>query len=153
MSKTIDNLVETSNNLASIIVNDGSIIIKCLTRSSVENSKNELSNLISNIFKGKGFQVELSGGYPGWEPNMNSDILSVAVNCYKKLNNQQPKVNVIHAGLECGIIGSHYPKMEMISFGPTILGAHSPDEKACISSTNKFWNFLIEILKNIPKKN
>jgi dipeptidase D len=84
---------------------------------------------------------------------MNSDILSVAVNCYKKLNNQQPKVNVIHAGLECGIIGSHYPNMEMISFGPTILGAHSPDEKACISSTKKFWNFLIEILKNIPKKN
>ena len=153
MSKTIDNLVETSNNLASIIVSDGSIIIKCLTRSSVENSKNELSNLISNIFKNNGFQVELSGGYPGWEPNMNSDILSVAVNCYKKLNNQQPKVNVIHAGLECGIIGSHYPKMEMISFGPTILGAHSPDEKACISSTNKFWDFLIEILKNIPEKN
>ena len=153
MSKTIDNLVETSNNLASIVVSGGTIIIKCLTRSSVENSKNELSNLISNIFKNNDFQVELSGGYPGWEPNMNSDILSVAVNCYKKLNNQQPKVNVIHAGLECGIIGSHYPKMEMISFGPTILGAHSPDEKACISSTKKFWNFLIEILKNIPKKN
>ena len=153
MSKTIDNLVETSNNLASIVVSGGTIIIKCLTRSSVENSKNELSNLISNIFKNNDFQVELSGGYPGWEPNMNSDILSVAVNCYKKLNNQQPKVNVIHAGLECGIIGSHYPNMEMISFGPTILGAHSPDEKACISSTKKFWNFLIEILKNIPKKN
>ena len=153
MSKTIENLVETSNNLASIVVSGGTIIIKCLTRSSVENSKNELSNLISNIFKNNDFQVELSGGYPGWEPNMNSDILSVAVNCYKKLNNQQPKVNVIHAGLECGIIGSHYPNMEMISFGPTILGAHSPDEKACISSTKKFWNFLIEILKNIPKKN
>ena len=153
MSRTIDNLVETSNNLANIVVRDGSISIKCLTRSSVENSKSELSNLISNIFKNKGFEVKLSGGYPGWEPNMNSDILSVAINCYKKLNNESPKVNVIHAGLECGIIGSHYPNMEMISFGPTILGAHSPDEKACISSTKKFWNFLIEILKNIPKKN
>jgi len=76
----------------------------------------------------------------------------VAVKCYKNLNNESPKVNVIHAGLECGIIGSHYPNMEMISFGPTILGAHSPDEKASISSTKKFWNFLIEILKNIPHK-
>ena len=152
MSRTIDNLVETSNNLANIVVRDGSISIKCLTRSSVENSKNELSNLISNIFKNKGFEVKLSGGYPGWEPNMNSDILSVAINCYKKLNNESPKVNVIHAGLECGIIGSHYPNMEMISFGPTILGAHSPDEKASISSTKKFWSFLIEILKNIPKR-
>lgn len=152
MSKTIDNLVETSNNLASVLVRDGSIVIKCLTRSSVENSKNELSSMISNIFKNKGFEVELSGGYPGWEPNMNSEILSVAVNCYKKLYNESPKVNVIHAGLECGIIGSHYPNMEMISFGPTILGAHSPDEKASISSTKKFWSFLIEILKNIPKR-
>jgi len=152
MSKTIDNLVETSNNLASVLVRDGSIVIKCLTRSSVENSKNELSSMISNIFKNKSFEVELSGGYPGWEPNMNSEILSVAVNCYKKLYNESPKVNVIHAGLECGIIGSHYPNMEMISFGPTILGAHSPDEKASISSTKKFWSFLIEILKNIPKR-
>ena len=147
MSKTIDNLVETSNNLASVLVRDGSIVIKCLTRSSVENSKNELSSMISNIFKNKSFEVELSGGYPGWEPNMNSEIL-----CYKKLYNESPKVNVIHAGLECGIIGSHYPNMEMISFGPTILGAHSPDEKASISSTKKFWSFLIEILKNIPKR-
>ena len=153
MSKTIDNLVETSNNLASILVKDGSIEIKCLTRSSVENSKKELSDLISNIFKDKGFEIKLSGGYPGWEPNMNSEILSVAVNCYEKLNSESPKVNVIHAGLECGIIGSHYPKMEMISFGPTILGAHSPDEKASISSTKKFWKFFIEILKNIQKKN
>jgi len=152
MSKTIDNLVETSNNLANIVLRDGSISIKCLTRSSVENSKNELSNLISDIFKNEDFNVELSGGYPGWEPNVNSEILSVAVNCYKDLNNESPKVNVIHAGLECGIIGSHYPNMEMISFGPTILGAHSPDEKASISSTKKFWNFLIEILKNIPHK-
>ena len=152
MSKTIDNLVETSNNLASIIVKDGSIEIKCLTRSSIEKSKEELSDLISNIFKNKGFEIKLSGGYPGWEPNMNSEILDVAVNCYKKLNNEDPKVNVIHAGLECGIIGSHYPEMEMISFGPTILGAHSPDEKASISSTKKFWKFLTEILKNIPKK-
>ncbi len=152
MSKTIDNLVETSNNLANIVLKDGDVLIKCLTRSSVENSKNELSSLISNIFKNEDFNVKLSGGYPGWEPNVNSEILSVAVKCYKNLNNESPKVNVIHAGLECGIIGSHYPNMEMISFGPTILGAHSPDEKASISSTKKFWNFLIEILKNIPHK-
>ena len=152
MSKTIDNLVETSNNLASVFVKDGLIEIKCLTRSSVESSKKELSDLISKTFKDKGFNIKLSGGYPGWEPNMKSEILAVAVDCYKKLNDEDPKVNVIHAGLECGIIGSHYPKMEMISFGPTILGAHSPDEKASISSTKKFWRFFTEILNNIPRK-
>jgi dipeptidase D len=96
--------------------------------------------------------LKFSGNYPGWQPNPNSKILKVLVDVYKKLNNSEPNIAACHAGLECGIIGSHYPKLDMISFGPTIRGAHSPDERASISSTKKFWKFLIEILKNIPNK-
>ena len=152
MSENIDGLVETSNNLANIKLIEGKLKIQCLTRSSYENSKDKLSKIISNIFKNIGCDCKLSGGYPGWEPNLNSDTLKEAKDSYITLFSSQPKVNVIHAGLECGIIGSHYPEMDMISFGPTILGAHSPDEKASISSTQKFWRFFREILSNIPEK-
>ena len=153
MSKSIDNLVETSNNLANIKLNDGKLKIQCLTRSSSEDSKEKLSKIISKIFENINCQCIFSGGYPGWEPNINSLTLKEAKRSYLNLFSSDPKVNVIHAGLECGIIGSHYPKMDMISFGPTILGAHSPDEKASISSTKKFWNFFKEVLANIPERN
>ena len=153
MSKSIDNLVETSNNLANIKLNDGKLKIQCLTRSSSEDSKEKLSKIISNIFENISCKCIFSGGYQGWEPNINSLTLKEAKRSYLNLFSSDPKVNVIHAGLECGIIGSHYPKMDMISFGPTILGAHSPDEKASISSTKKFWNFFKEVLANIPKRN
>lgn len=153
MSKSIDNLVETSNNLANIKLNNGKLKIQCLTRSSSEDSKEKLSKIISNIFENINCQCIFSGGYPGWEPNINSLTLKEAKKSYSKLFSSDPKVNVIHAGLECGIIGSHYPTMDMISFGPTILGAHSPDEKASISSTKKFWNFFKEVLANIPERN
>ena len=152
MSKSIDGLVETSNNLANIRLIEGKLKIQCLTRSSSENSKDKLSKIISNIFENIGCDSKFSGGYPGWEPNMNSATLKKVKNSYRKLFSSEPKVNVIHAGLECGIIGSHYPEMDMISFGPTILGAHSPDEKASISSTQKFWKFFKEVLANIPQK-
>ena len=152
MSKSIDGLVETSNNLANIKLSEGKLKIQCLTRSSSENSKDVLSKIISNIFKNIACDCKFSGGYPGWEPNMNSATLKKVKNSYRKLFSSEPKVNVIHAGLECGIIGSHYPEMDMISFGPTILGAHSPDEKASISSTQKFWRFFKEVLANIPQK-
>ena len=152
MSKTIDGLVETSNNLANIKLIEGELKIMCLTRSSNEYSKVKLSKFISNIFKDISCDCIFSGGYPGWEPNINSKTLKEVKNSYIKLFSSEPKVNVIHAGLECGIIGSHYPEMDMISFGPTILGAHSPDEKASISSTQKFWRFFTEILANIPQK-
>jgi len=153
MSKSIENLVETSNNLANIKLNDGNLKIQCLTRSSSEDSKEKLSKIISKIFENINCQCIFSGGYPGWEPNINSLTLKEAKRSYLNLFSSDPKVNVIHAGLECGIIGSHYPKMDMISFGPTILGAHSPDEKASISSTKKFWNFFKEVLANIPERN
>jgi len=151
MSADIPDLVETSNNIARVIVKYGAIKIGCLTRSSVESSKLDLANALKSTFELAGMDVELSGDYPGWTPNMDSDILKVMVPLYKALNDgQEPHVAACHAGLECGILGQNYPDMDMISFGPNIRGAHSPDERAQISSTQKYWIFVKEILKNIP---
>jgi dipeptidase D len=152
MSPDVDGLVETSNNIARIIVKDGAIKIGCLTRSSSETNKWDVSNSLRACFELAGFEVDLSGNYPGWLPNVNSEILKTVTHIYKDLFKENPKVEACHAGLECGILGQHYPNMDMVSFGPTIRGAHSPDERAQISSTQKFWKFLIEILKNIPEK-
>ena len=153
MSHSMEDLVETSNNLARVLVKDENIEILCLTRSSSESSKMDLVNLISSNFKLGGYNVETSGSYPGWQPNVNSPILNVLQSKYSELFNETPKVVACHAGLECGILGTNYPDMDMISFGPTITGAHSPDERAHIESSQKFWKFLTEILKNIPTKN
>ena len=95
----------------------------------------------------------MSGEYPGWAPNRDSAILKTLDEIYQKINGEKANIAACHAGLECGIIGSHYPEMDMISFGPTIRGAHSPDERASISSAKKYWNFILEVLKNIPEKN
>lgn len=153
MSADISDLVETSNNIARVIVKDGEIKIGCLTRSSVESSKMDLANALRATFELAGCNVEFSGEYPGWQPNMDSDILKVMVPIYERLNNgEKPHVAACHAGLECGILGQNYPDMDMISFGPNIKGAHSPDERAQISSAQKYWEFVLEILKNIPKK-
>lgn len=152
MSADMENLVETSNNIARIIVKDGSIHIGCLTRSSVESSKFDLANALRSTFELAGFEVTFSGSYPGWTPNMASPILQVLKDVYVKQNGTEPHVVACHAGLECGILGTNYPDMDMISFGPTIKGAHSPDERVSISSVQKFWAYLLEILKNIPAK-
>ncbi|WP_298761319.1 aminoacyl-histidine dipeptidase [uncultured Psychroserpens sp.] len=152
MSADIPGLVETSNNIARVIVKEGDIKIGCLTRSSVESSKWDLANMLRATFELTGCEVEFSGDYPGWTPNMDSDILKVMVPLYKELNNgEEPHVAACHAGLECGILGTNYPDMDMISFGPNIKGAHSPDERAQISSAQKYWTYVLEILKNIPK--
>jgi len=152
MSADIPDLVETSNNIARVIVKDGGIKIGCLTRSSVESSKWDLANMLRATFELTGCDVELSGDYPGWKPNMDSAILKVLDNLYEKMNGQKAHVAACHAGLECGILGQNYPDMDMISFGPNIKGAHSPDERAQISSAQKYWKFVLEILKQIPKK-
>ncbi len=152
MSPDIPDLVETSNNIARVIVKEGNIKIGCLTRSSVESSKMDLANALRATFELTGCDVELTGDYPGWAPNMDSNILKVMSGLYKELNGEEAHVAACHAGLECGILGTNYPKMDMISFGPTILGAHSPDERASISSAQKYWKFVLEILKQIPKK-
>lgn len=152
MSADIPELVETSNNIARVTIKDGKIEIACLTRSSVESSKLDLANTLRATFELTGCEVEYSGDYPGWSPNMEASILKVVTNIYERLNNEKPHVAACHAGLECGILGQNYPDMEMISFGPNIKGAHSPDERAQISSVQKYWTFVLEILKEIPKK-
>ena len=152
MSADMEDLVETSNNIARVIVKEGKIHIGCLTRSSVETSKFDLANALRSAFELIGCEVTLSGSYPGWTPNVNSEILDVLTGIYEKQNGKKPAVVACHAGLECGLLGTHYPDMDMISFGPTIKGAHSPDERASISSAQKYWKFVLEILENIPKK-
>lgn len=152
MSPSIQGLVETSNNIARVIVKDKAIKISCLTRSSSESNKKDLANTLTATFDLAGFSVALSGSYPGWQPNINSEILKIVATTYEKMFNEKPNVAACHAGLECGILGQNYPTMDMVSFGPNIKGAHSPDEKAQISSTQKFWRFLLEVLKNTPKK-
>ncbi len=151
MSADIPDLVETSNNIARVLVKEGGIHIGCLTRSSVESSKIDLANALRATFELTGCEVELTGDYPGWAPNMDSPILKVMSSLYESMNGEKPHVAACHAGLECGILGQNYPNMDMISFGPTIKGAHSPDERAQISSAQKYWKFVLEILKNIPE--
>jgi len=150
MSPAIQDLVEASNNIAKVTVANGEIKIECLTRSSVDSSKMDVANTLRSVFELAGYSVDLSGDYPGWEPNMDSPILKVLDSVYEQMNGEKAHVAACHAGLECGILGQNYPGMDMISFGPTIKGAHSPDERASISSTQKYWKFVIEILKNIP---
>ncbi len=152
MSADFDNLVETSNNIAKVDLANGQLSVQCLTRSSVESAKMDLANALRSAFELMGCEVEFSGSYPGWTPNSKSEILDVLSSIYEKQNNEKAKVVACHAGLECGILGANYPEMDMISFGPTIHGAHSPDERASISSAQKFWKFLVEVLATIPVK-
>jgi dipeptidase D len=150
MSADFDNLVETSNNIAKITVANGKLTVQCLTRSSVETSKFDLANALRSAFELMGCEVTFGGSYPGWTPNANSEILDILTSIYEKQNGTKPHVVACHAGLECGILGTNYPEMDMISFGPTIKGAHSPDERANITSAQKYWKFVLEILENIP---
>lgn len=152
MSPDIDGLVETSNNIAKVNIKKGKIEVSCLTRSSVDSGKWDLAYSLESAFDLAGCSVKFSGDYPGWTPNPNSDILKVVDKEYQKQFGEKAHIAACHAGLECGILGSHYPEMDMVSFGPTIKGAHSPDERASISSTQKFWAFLKDVLKNIPDK-
>lgn len=151
MSASIEDLVETSNNIARVIVKDGAVKIGCLTRSSVNSGKMDLANALKSVFELADFTVDFSGEYPGWNPNPDSAILEVLSAQYETVFGAKAKVVACHAGLECGILGQNYPEMDMISFGPTIKGAHSPDERVSISSVQKFWKFTLEVLKNSPE--
>ncbi len=151
MSPDIDDLVQTSNNLARVEVANGSFQILCLTRSSVDSEKMEMARSVRSALAISGADVEFSGSYPGWTPDMTSPILATMRALYEEMYEEKPKVLACHAGLECGLLGDRYPGMEMISFGPNIRGAHSPDEKVQISSVQKFWGFLLETLKRTPK--
>jgi len=145
-------VVETSNNLAIIKSNGKSVELKSLIRSSVESRKEELASIIESAFALAGARVDFTGGYPGWKPDLESPILKGMTKVYEDKYGKTPKVMIIHAGLECGILGTHYPKMDMISFGPTIRYPHSPDEKVNIAIVQMFWDYLKATLANIPSK-
>ena len=151
MSQDIEGLVETSSNLASVKKNDNEITIVTSQRSSIGSARDNMSDTIQAVFKLAGAQVESNDGYPGWKPNPKSELLKIAVDSYKRLFGKEPKVKAIHAGLECGLFSEKYPGLDMVSFGPTLRGVHSPDEKLLIPTVEMVWNHLIDILKNIPE--
>lgn len=152
MSADMPGLVETSNNLAIIKTENSAIHFETLQRSSVESQKEDVMRAVSAVFELAGATIENSGDYPGWKPNIKSDILKVMQGVYKNIYGTEPKLQAVHAGLECGLLGKVYPHWDMISFGPTIRSPHSPDERVEIESVNEFWKYLVETLKNAPKK-
>jgi dipeptidase D len=152
MSPDIEGLVQTSNNLARVKLEHGKYEVLCLTRSSVESEKADLVNAIEACFTNIMADVSTSGAYPGWQPKPDADIVKIMSELYRNSFKEEAHVNACHAGLECGILGQNYPDMDMISFGPNIRGAHSPDERVQISSVQKFWGFLLDTLKQIPDK-
>ncbi len=153
MSRSMKELVETSTNLASVKFNDSNnVVITTSQRSSVKSARDNIANAVSSVFNMGKARVEHSAGYPGWNPNLESEILRITQESYKNLFGSEPKVRAIHAGLECGLFVEKYPYLDIISFGPTITGAHSPDEQVNITSTKKFWDLLIDVLNNIPEE-
>ena len=152
MSDSMDNLVETSNNMAAIKAENGTMSVTCLLRSSVDSAKDALGDRMTAIAELAECGIELTGAYPGWKPNMESPILKTCQSVYKKKFKEEPKIMAIHAGLECGLFGACYPDWDMVSFGPTLEHPHSPVERVNIDSVGKFFDFLVEVLKNIPKK-
>ena len=153
MSQDIPGLVETSTNLASIKMKPGNIIrIETSQRSSTASSKQDIANMVRTVFEMGGAVVTFGDGYPGWKPNTHSEILEIATASYKRLFGVDAQVKAIHAGLECGLFLDKYPGLDMISFGPTLQGVHSPDERMLIPTVEKFWLHLTDILKHIPEK-
>lgn len=153
MSPDISDLVEASSSLARVILADGKFTTQSLQRSSVETTKTDVANAIRAAFENMGCNVVQNGDYPGWQPNTNSVILNLMSDLYRGMFKEEPKVKACHAGLECGILGKHLPGVDMISFGPNIRAAHSPDEKVQISSVQKFWTYLLETINRTPISN
>ena len=150
MSRSMPGLVETSTNLASVkFADEGRIVVTSSQRSSVESAKADAAASVGAAFRLAGAEVEHGEGYPGWNPDPSSMLLRVAETAYERLFGTRPKVRAIHAGLECGLFLEKYPKLEMISVGPTLRGVHSPDERLEIATVDKFWKFLIEILRTL----
>ena len=153
MSQDIPGLVETSTNLASVKMKPGNIIrIETSQRSSITSAKEDIAATVRTVFELAGATVSHSEGYPGWKPNTHSEILEIATESYRRLFHTEAKVKAIHAGLECGLFLDKYPTLDMISFGPTLQGVHSPDERMHIPSVERFWLHLTDILKNISEK-
>jgi dipeptidase D len=152
-SKEMDDLVETSTNLASVKFVEKNIVrIVTTQRSSIDSSKRDVAAMVESCMKLAGATVEHSAGYPGWRPNLSSEILRITLSSYRKLFGKDPQVRAIHAGLECGLIFEKFKGIDMISFGPTIRGAHTPEEKIEIRTAQMFWDLLLDVLGNIPLK-
>ena len=149
---TMPEIVETSSNLAIVDIDGGKAAIKILARSSSETMKEDLSTSLESCFNMAGMKVEFSGAYGGWDPSTDSELIKVMRNIYKNLFNEEPTVQVVHAGLECSIILSKYPGLDICSFGPTLLSPHTPTERAHWPSTTKFWDLLVKTLEEIPAK-
>ena len=150
MSQDIEGLVETSSNLASVKQRDGQIVVVTSQRSSILSSRHDMSRMVQAAFELGGASVTIGDGYPGWKPNASSEILAISVESYRKLFGEDPKIKAIHAGLECGLFLEKYPSLDMVSFGPTLRGVHSPDERMLIPTVDKFWRHLLDVLENIP---
>jgi len=152
MSDAMPNLVETSNNLAAITADKCKMTVKCLLRSSVDSAKEAMGDRMTAIAEMAECGIELTGAYPGWKPNVDSPIMNTCKSVYMKKFGKEPKIMAIHAGLECGLFGACYPDWDMVSFGPTIEHPHSPVERVNIETVGKFFDFLVEVLKNVPNK-
>jgi len=152
MSNEMPGLVETSINIGVLKTSGNTVIGQTLLRSSVDSAKLDLQNMVTAVFTLAGADINMDGQYPGWKPNPDSAILKLMLELYKQMFGKDPLVKAIHAGLECGILGGTYPNWDMISVGPTIVSPHSPDEKTEIASVQKFWDYLLLTLKNIPMK-
>ena len=152
MSDTMPGTVETSSNLAIVHSEKNKIEVCCLVRSFSESAKMALASRLQSVFELAGARVVLEGSYPGWQPDVQSEILDVMENLYEKQFGKKPELLAMHAGLECGILGATYTNWDMISIGPTIKYPHSPDEKVNIETVKKYWEFLLNVLENVPKK-
>ena len=150
MSQDMEGLVETSSNLASIKQREGKLLVVTSQRSSILSSRKDMSQMVRSAFELGGAVTETGNGYPGWKPNPSSEILKVAVESYERLFGVEPKIKAIHAGLECGLFLEKYPSLDMVSFGPTLRGVHSPDERMLIPTVEKFWLHLLDVLAHVP---
>lgn len=152
MSQDIDWLVETSSNLASIHKEADKVVVTTSQRSSVASARENMSSIVRAAFELGGAEVLTNEGYPGWKLNPNSEIVKLAHESYVRLFHKEPKILAIHAGLECGLFSEKYPHLDMVSFGPTLRGVHSPDERLLLPTVKMVWNHLLDILKHIPAK-
>ena len=149
MSHAVPGLVETSSNLASVKFEEGNIVVTTSQRSSVESAKKAAARAVESVFALAGARVSHSDGYPGWTPNPHSHLLEVTTTCYRDLFGTEPKVRAIHAGLECGLFLERHPELEMVSFGPTLRGVHSPDERLEIATVDRFWRLLVAVVQSL----
>ena len=148
----VPSIVETSSNLAIVEIGEGKVMFKVLVRSSRDSMRDCCSETLESVFSMAGMKIELDGAYPAWQPNPESEIVALMKDVYKELFGADSKVQVIHAGLECGVIGAKYPKMDMVSFGPTMRSPHTPNERCYIPSVEKYWQFVLTTLERTPKK-